>query len=166
MLIADGRLEATADGYRPVGDLTSLAVPESLQALVTARLDALDPRIGRSFRPLPCVGTSFTPSILAAITGQPAAALESRLRSLVRRELLTLDADPRSPTRGQYGFVQALTHDVAYKSLGRRERRALHLAAAREIEAVGRRRTRGHPRVAFPRGLSRHAGGSQRARRS
>ena len=96
MLIADGRLEATADGYRPTGDLTALAVPESLQALVTARLDALDPADRALLQAAAVVGTSFTPTILAAITGQPAASLEARLRSLVRRELLTLDADPRS----------------------------------------------------------------------
>ena len=44
MLVAEGRLEL--DGrhrYRPVGDLTDLAVPESLHALIAARLDALDP---------------------------------------------------------------------------------------------------------------------------
>ena len=94
-------------------------------------------RIGRCCRPQP---SSAPASRRRSSRRSPASrrrSLEARLRSLVRRELLTLDADPRSPTRGQYGFVQALTHDVAYKSLGRRERRALHLATAREIEAAG-----------------------------
>ena len=98
MLIADGRLEATADGYRPVGDLTSLAVPETLQALVTARLDALDAADRSLLQAAAVLGTSFTPGIARGDRpASPCHCVESRLRSLVRRELLMLDADPRSP---------------------------------------------------------------------
>ena len=42
-----------------------------------------------------------------------------------------LDTDPRSPERGQYGFVQALIQRVAYETLSRRDRKAKHLAASR-----------------------------------
>ena len=42
------------------------------------------------------------------MSGQSGEVLEPRLRSLVRRELLAVEADPRSPERGQYAFVQAL----------------------------------------------------------
>ena len=45
--------------------------------------------------------------------------------------------DPRSPERGQYGFVQELVREVAYGTLARRDRRARHLAAARYFEALG-----------------------------
>jgi tetratricopeptide (TPR) repeat protein len=44
--------------------------------------------------------------------------------------MLVLDSDPRSPERGQYGFVQALIQRVAYETLGRRDRKAKHLAAS------------------------------------
>jgi hypothetical protein len=67
----------------------------------------------------------------------PEAELEPRLRALVRRELLTLQADPRSPERGQYAFVQALIREVAYNTLARRDRKSRHLAAARFFEALG-----------------------------
>ena len=36
------------------------------------------------------------------------------LASLIRKELLTIDTDPRSPERGQYGFLQALVQRIAY----------------------------------------------------
>ncbi len=56
------------------------------------------------------------------------------LSSLVRKEVLSLQADPRSPEQGQYGFLQDLVRHVAYETLSRRERRARHLAAAAFIE--------------------------------
>ena len=59
------------------------------------------------------------------------------LQHLARRELITLDDDPRSPERGQYRFVQGLIKEVAYGTLAKRDRRARHLAAARHFEALG-----------------------------
>jgi predicted ATPase len=56
---------------------------------------------------------------------------------LVRRDILAVAADPRSPERGQYAFVQALVREVAYNTLSRPERKARHLAAARYLESVG-----------------------------
>ena len=41
-----------------------------------------------------------------------------------------MQADPRSPEHGQYGFLQDLVRHVAYETLAKRERRAKHLAAA------------------------------------
>ena len=65
------------------------------------------------------------------------AELEPRLRGLVRRELLTLETDPRSPERGQYAFVQALIREVAYNTLAKPDRKRRHLAAARFFESLG-----------------------------
>jgi len=65
------------------------------------------------------------------------ADLEPRLTSLVRRELLRRQMDPRSPERGQYEFVQALIREVAYNTLSKKDRKKLHLAAARYFESMG-----------------------------
>jgi ferredoxin len=48
-----------------------------------------------------------------------------------------MELDPRSPERGQYGFVQSLIREVAYGTLSKRDRRSRHLAAARYFEALG-----------------------------
>src|SRR5206468_4933244 len=63
--------------------------------------------------------------------------LEEPLRGLVRKEVLGLDADPRSPERGQYGFVQSLIREIAHETISKRDRRTKHLAAARYFEALG-----------------------------
>jgi len=137
MLLADGKLRDDGGRYVPAGDLSNLAVPESLTALISARLDALDPADRSLVQDASVLGQSFTPASLAAITGVEVADLEPRLRALVRRELMTLEADPRSPERGQYAFVQALIREVAYNTLAKRDRRVRHLAAARWYESLG-----------------------------
>ena len=137
MLVADGRLVLEDGAYRPSGDLSTLAVPESLTALIASRLDALDPGDRALVSDAAVLGQTFTITGLAAISSIPESELEPRLRLLVKRELLVVDVDPRSPERGQYGFVQALIREVAYGTLAKRERKTRHLAAARFFEALG-----------------------------
>ena len=137
MLLAQGRLVLEDETYRPVGDLDDLAVPESLTALIAARLDGLDLTDRALVEDAAVLGQSFSVAGLSAVSGLAAADLETRLRALVRRELLVLDVDPRSPERGQYAFVQALIREVAYNTLARKDRKVRHLAAARFFESLG-----------------------------
>ncbi|MFI5260059.1 MAG: hypothetical protein ACHQ01_10710, partial [Candidatus Limnocylindrales bacterium] len=123
--------------YRPVGDLTELAVPETLTALIASRLDGLAAAERALVADASVLGQSFTPAALAAVSGTGEPDLEQRLRALVQREMLKLEADPRSPERGQYSFVQALIREVAYKTLAKRDRKSRHLAAARFFESLG-----------------------------
>jgi class 3 adenylate cyclase/tetratricopeptide (TPR) repeat protein len=143
MLLAEGKLVATDGTYSPAGDLGDLAVPETLHALIAARLDALEPGDRALLQDGAVLGQTFALGALAAIRDEDPALLEARLRALVRREVLVLDTDPRSPERGQYGFAQALLRDVAYGTLARRDRRARHLAAARYFERLGDDQTAG-----------------------
>ena len=137
MLVEDGKLEEADGAYRVIGDLGQLQVPDTLHALIAARLDAVDPADRALIQDGSVLGQSFSVAALAALTGEPEEALEPRLRGLVHREILQLDTDPRSPERGQFGFTQALVREVAYSTLGRRDRRAKHLAAARYYESLG-----------------------------
>ena len=134
MLLSQGRLVLDGGAYRPVGDLDDVAVPETLTALIAARLDGLDPIDRDLIADAAVLGQSFSLQGLAAVSGVGEGELEPRLRVLVRRELFVLDVDPRSPERGQYGFVQALIREVAYNTLSRRDRKVRHLAAARYFE--------------------------------
>ncbi|HEY8869137.1 MAG TPA: AAA family ATPase, partial [Candidatus Limnocylindrales bacterium] len=136
MLLGKGQLSLIDGVYGPAGDFTSFAVPESLTALIGARLDGLDPTDRALLQDAAVLGQSFTPAGLAAVSGIDVPSLEPRLQSLTRRELLTLQTDPRSPERGQYAFVQALIREVAYNTLAKRDRKARHLAAARFFESL------------------------------
>jgi len=137
MLINDGRLTERDGIYQPVGDLTELEIPNTLHALIAARLDALEPDERAIVQDAAVLGHSFTLAALADTSGRREAELEPRLRALTRREVLQVEADPRSPERGQYGFVQGLLREVAYATLSKKDRRTRHLAAARYFESLG-----------------------------
>ena len=81
MLLAEGRLALTDGTYRPVGDLTTLAVPETLTALIASRLDGLDPADRVLVSDAAVLGQSFTLAGLSAVSGITEAELEPRLRS-------------------------------------------------------------------------------------
>ena len=136
MLLADGKIELDQGTYRPVGDLSDLSVPPSLHALIAARLDSLEPADRSLLQAASVIGKTFNVAALTAMTNVEPADLATRLGSLARRELLSREIDPRSPEQGQYGFVQGLIREVAYGTLGRRERRTLHIAAARYFEGL------------------------------
>jgi class 3 adenylate cyclase/tetratricopeptide (TPR) repeat protein len=137
MLLAHGQLREEGGAYVPVGDISNLAVPDTLTALIGARLDALDPGDRGLLQDAAVLGQSFSATGVAAVSGRSPEEIEPRLRGLVRREILSVVLDTRSPERGQYAFVQALIREVAYNTLTKRDRRERHLAAARFFESAG-----------------------------
>ena len=137
MLLDTGSVVPEEDHYVLHGDLSELAVAETLHALIAARLDANSPEDRSLIQDAAVLGLSFTLSALAAVSGRDVAQLEAPLDRLTRRQLLMPDNDPRSPERGQHRFVQALLREVAYQSLARPDRRTRHLAAARHFESLG-----------------------------
>ena len=134
-LLADGRIERRGDAFVPTGDLGSLPIPIGLRSLIASRLDALPIEDRALLQQAAVLGLVFGIDALASVSGTDAVRLESRMRELVRRELLEMEADPRSPERGQYRFVHSFIREVAYDTLAMRERRGRHLAAARYLEA-------------------------------
>ncbi|MFZ0181417.1 MAG: adenylate/guanylate cyclase domain-containing protein [Candidatus Dormiibacterota bacterium] len=130
MLIDRGLLVEDRGTYRAKGSLEALEVPESLHALIAARLDSLAPSERSLLQDAAVLGKSFTVAALSAVTNIPESDVEAGLTSLVGKDLLAIQADPRSPERGQYVFVQDLIRSVAHGTLARRERKSRHLSAA------------------------------------
>jgi predicted ATPase/class 3 adenylate cyclase len=134
MLLDRGLLTQDGPVYRPSGEIGTLEVPETLHALAAARLDGLGAEERQLVQQACVLGKSFTKRALAALTRQPEAELEPLLSGLVRKEVLSLQADPRAPERGQYGFLQELLRQVAYETLSRRDRKTRHLAAVDALQ--------------------------------
>ena len=134
MLLDRGLLVQEGSAYRPTGPVEDLEVPETLQALIAARLDALESNERRLIQDAAVVGKTFTPAALVALSGLPRRDVEEHLGSLLRKEFLTIQADPRSPEHGQYSFLQDLVRRVAYETLSRKDRKARHMAAATYLE--------------------------------
>jgi predicted ATPase len=136
MLLDRGLLVQDGSTYRVVGEIDTLEVPETLHALIAARLDGLAPDERRLLGDAAVLGKTFTPQALAALSGLESDRLDGLLATMVRREVLGLQSDPRSPEQGQYTFLQDLLRHVAYETLPRRERREKHLAAAAHLSAT------------------------------
>jgi tetratricopeptide (TPR) repeat protein len=132
--MANGQLVLDGGVARPIGDLAELSVPATLQALIASRLDGLEAQDRALLQAASVIGKTFAVDALAAVSGMPSGEVDTHLRGLVRREMLSMEANPRSPEQGQYGFVQGLVREVAYGTLALRDRRRLHLAAARHFE--------------------------------
>ena len=112
------------------GELGELDVPPSLISLLGARLDALGSEERELVRSMSVFGGSFPLAAVEPLSAMPQQRAEAALAMLVRKQVLTVRADPNSPDRGQYRFAQTLLRTVAYETLSKRERKSRHLAAA------------------------------------
>jgi class 3 adenylate cyclase/tetratricopeptide (TPR) repeat protein len=130
MLQDRGLLVQEGARYVLTADVSDLDVPETLHALVASRLDGLSPGERTLLQDASVLGQAFSAAGVAALSGRPESELTGVLDALVVKQVLAHDADPRSPERGQYVFLQALLRTVAYGTLARRTRKARHLAAA------------------------------------
>jgi len=136
MLLDRGVLRRQGDTCVVTGPVEDLDVPDSLHALIAARLDRLDPQLRDLLQHAAVLGQSTTADALAAVTGISTAELQPQLDTLVAREFLGVQSDRFSPELGQYVFLQALVRRVAYETLSKRERKSRHLAAARHLTAA------------------------------
>lgn len=134
MLIDRDVVQPIDGAYRLVGQVGDLPVPHTLQSLLAARLDALEPGARRLITQAAVLGNSFTREALIAVSGVPEEQVERLLSDLVRREVLRVRADPLSPDQGQYLFVQSMLRQVAYETLSRRDLKARHLAIADQLQ--------------------------------
>jgi tetratricopeptide (TPR) repeat protein len=134
MLLDRGLLAREGSVYSPTGPIVSLEVPETLHGLIAARLDGLSPQERSVVQDGSVLGKTFFKQGIARVSGLSEDEVEPILSSLVRKEIVSLQADPRSPERGQYGFLQDLVRKVAYDTLAKKDRKAKHLAAATFIE--------------------------------
>ena len=118
------------------GDGAAAGVPESLQALVAARVDGLPAAEKTLLQAGSVLGKVFWTDAVAALLGEPQEQLVHTLRPLERKEFVRRER--RSAVAGgeQYIFVHALVRDVVYGQMPRPERSRWHLLAAAWIESL------------------------------
>jgi tetratricopeptide (TPR) repeat protein len=137
MLVERGFLYRNGGGWQlRVGELP---LPESVQGIVAARLDALDPDEKAMLRDAAVIGRGFWPAAVAAVSGLDRSTVDDALFSLERKELVRRVSTSAIASELQYSFHHAVVRDVAYSSIPRVERSAKHRLAAEWIESLGRR---------------------------
>jgi DNA-binding SARP family transcriptional activator len=125
------------------GGQPALPVPETLQHLVAARLDALDPDAKALVRQAAVLGGTVWASGLAAVAGVDLAAVETGLGRLERRALLRRAPTSSVPGEAEWGFSHDLVREAAYGQLPEAELAERHARAAAWIQSLGRGRTDG-----------------------
>ncbi len=126
MLLDDGHVRRLPDGSLEIGDLESIAVPPTIQALLAARLDRLSDPERRTIERAAVVGKEFGQREVFELTpADGRAGVSTQLMALVRKELIR--PDRRRDDGGEtYRFRHLLIRDAAYDSLPKAERAELH----------------------------------------
>lgn len=110
------------------------ALPDSLQALIAARLDVLKPERKALLADAAVVGQDFWLGALASVAGLGREVVETELNELAARDLVRPVRESAVAGERQYAFWHALTRDVAYEELPRAARAAKHAAVADWLE--------------------------------
>ena len=111
-------------------------LPESVQAVIAARLDALPPDQKAVLCDAAVVGSVFWDGALAAMDGRDEREVDSLLSGLPEHQLIRRIRESSLEGAREFAFVHALARDVAYGQLPRRIRAKKHATIAGWLEAV------------------------------
>jgi len=140
-LIDQGRIQRVDDGWRAEPGLTTLAIPDTVQAVLAARIDLLDSDEKRALQAAAVVGRVFWPAPIGRYLESTPARTAELLRALESRDLVLSRLGSTMAGEQEHIFKHALVRDVAYESIPKRDRAMAHLQVARWIEeTVGERR--------------------------
>ena len=133
-LIKQGVVYRTEDGLRwKAGSrVEDIAIPDSLHALLTARIDRLDREVRATLHVASVIGRSFYYRVLNAIS-DTAIELDEHLMALQRLQLVGETA--RIPEL-EYMFKHELARDAAYRSILHRRRREFHRSVGEAIQEL------------------------------
>ncbi len=135
--IDEGRVTRSPDGWRATdSDLATIAIPDTVQAVLAARIDLLGPEAKRVLQAAAVVGRIFWPEPIAQFTEADAGRVKELLGELESRDFVLSRIASSMAGQPEFIFKHALVRDVAYESIPKRERAAAHLRVADWIEAV------------------------------
>jgi class 3 adenylate cyclase/tetratricopeptide (TPR) repeat protein len=113
-----------------------LELPETVQGIIAARIDALGPEEKAVLQEGAVVGKVMWVGALAAVAGREAREAEELLHGLERKEFVRRERRSSVAGEAEYTFRHMLVRDVAYGQIPRARRAELHGRAARWIESL------------------------------
>jgi class 3 adenylate cyclase/pimeloyl-ACP methyl ester carboxylesterase len=128
-----GALAGRPGDYRATGEAQAVRLPDTVQGILAARVDRLPPATRQLLQRASVIGQEVPLAVLERLVDGPAEEVRQRLRELQAAGMLDLVETSPDPT---CSFTHALTHEVAYRSLLRETRRALHRRVGEAMEAV------------------------------
>jgi class 3 adenylate cyclase/tetratricopeptide (TPR) repeat protein len=127
MLVRKGRTWTLAEG-------AEIPFPESVQALIAARLDTLPPERKTLLQDAAVLGKVFWAGAVAAMGERDEATVREALHELSRKELVHPARATTMEGEAEYSFSHVLIRDVAYAQIPRESRAERHCLAAGWIE--------------------------------
>jgi class 3 adenylate cyclase/tetratricopeptide (TPR) repeat protein len=136
MLVDDGILKRRNGTWTVAGDLSGLAIPPTINALLSARLDRLERDERAVIERAAIVGRVFSWEAVAWLSPPEArAGVILQLQSLSRKELVRPDYTEIGES---FRFTHILIRDAAYTAIPKADRAELHERFADFIEAEAR----------------------------
>lgn len=122
-LVESGVLVNRSNVYQLTRKLEDVEVPQSVRSVLASRIDRL-PNSERALLQIASViGKEIPVALLRVVAGIATDLLDHQLAELHAQEFLY---EFRRATGHEYSFRHALTHDAAYDSMLKRQRRTLH----------------------------------------
>src|SRR3954451_5142560 len=144
MLMDEGLLREDAGTWSLAADLSTVALPTSVHALLSARLDRLSPE-GRGLLGIASViGRTFDVDALAALADDDPVDVAPIVNELVRKDLVR----PERTTQGDsFRFRHVLIMQAAYEMVPKARRAELHEDVADQLAAAGGERSTGYDEI-------------------
>jgi len=130
-LLENGSIEMKDDQY-VLSRLTSIAVPDTIQGIIAARMDRLEENLKQIMQVASVIGREFAFRVLHAISGMR-KEVKADLLDLQRLELIY---EKSLFPELEYIFKHALIQEVAYNSLLLKRRKAIHERIGHAIEEL------------------------------
>jgi class 3 adenylate cyclase/tetratricopeptide (TPR) repeat protein len=118
------------------GSLDAAALPSSVQAIIAARLDGLDPVDKALLQNAAVIGKVFWAGAVASLAALDGREVERRLHELVRRQLVRPERRSSVASEAEYSFWHVVVREVAYGQIPRAERARKHRLAAEWIGSL------------------------------
>jgi class 3 adenylate cyclase/tetratricopeptide (TPR) repeat protein len=131
-LLENGSIKRKNHEYVLNRKVSEIQVPDTIQGIITARMDRLEDNLKRTMQVAAVIGRDFAYRILHTITGMR-EELKSYLLNLQGLELIY---EKSLFPELEYIFKHALTQEVAYNSLLLKRRKEIHEKIGQAIEQL------------------------------
>ena len=141
-LMDEGLIVREGERWRATSTIDQVLIPDTVQAVLAARIDLLDPIEKRALQRAAVVGRVFWPGPVGRLLNGDRDRLRSTLDRLEERDLVLSRLSSSIAGEPEFIFKHILTREVAYESLPRRERAGAHAAVASWIEETAGKRAK------------------------
>jgi class 3 adenylate cyclase/tetratricopeptide (TPR) repeat protein len=141
-LIDEGCIVRSGDRWKAAEKISKVQIPDTVQAVLAARIDLLSTAEKRALQCAAVVGRVFWSGSVASLLEVSHTQATALLDRLEDRDLILSRLGTALEGEQEYGFKHILTRDVAFDSLSLRERTDLHHRAADWVEDTSGERWR------------------------